>query len=68
MNDDTNTKGKTMYQIKFTSGYEIQVIGKGDNGLCRVVNEHGVVAKTGTYAECEAWLNARAVKSLSVAK
>jgi hypothetical protein len=57
-----------MYQIKCECGYEIQVVGKGEKGLCRVVqatsSEH-TVRFTGTYAECEKWLADRAVKVLS---
>lgn len=54
-----------MYQIKAQNGYEIQVIGKGDRGVCRVVKatsgEH-IVAFTGTYAACTRWLTARGLK------
>ncbi len=52
-----------MYQIKCTCGYEIHVIGKGENGLCRVVRDNQT-AFAGTYAECETWLAARAVKAI----
>ena len=48
-----------MYQIKFSSGYEIQVIGRGENGLCRVENADGITTHSGTYATCKAWLGAR---------
>lgn len=51
-----------MYQIKFEGGYEIQVIGKGEKGLCRVQDSQQRIVFTGTYAECEKWLNGRAVK------
>lgn len=51
-----------MYQIKCSGGNEIQVIGKGENGLCRVVNSVGEIIKTGTYAECVSWCEARAIK------
>lgn len=53
-----------MYQIKAQCGYEIQVIGKGKNGLCRVCSNQHVVVFTGTYAECEKWLADRAVAIL----
>lgn len=51
-----------MYQIKATNGYEIRVIGKGENGLCEVADANGKTVKTGTYAECEKYLMDRAVK------
>lgn len=54
-----------MYQIKFQSGYEIQVIGRGENGLCRVENQHGQTATEGTYDQCKKWLENRGVRSLS---
>ncbi len=49
-----------MYQEKCSSGNEIQVIGKGKKGLCRVVRDN-VIRFTGTYAECVAWCTARAI-------
>jgi hypothetical protein len=58
----------TMYQIKCECGYEIHVVGKGEQGLCRVVKATGgeqTVRFHGTYAECEKWLADRAVKVLS---
>ena len=55
-----------MFQIKFQCGYEIQVIGKGENGSCRVCNSNQHVVFRGTYAECERWLTSRAVRSLLV--
>lgn len=54
-----------MYQIKsiagrgINNGYEIQVIGKGDNGLCRVVDNNFTEKFSGTYAECITWLRDR---------
>ena len=51
-----------MYQVKCTSGNEIQVISKGENGLCRVVGNNGETKYSGTYEQCVAWLEARAVK------
>lgn len=54
-----------MYQIKCQNGYEIQVIGKGEKGLCRVQDGRQRIVFTGTYAECEKWLADRAVKTLS---
>jgi hypothetical protein len=53
-----------MYQIKFQNGYEIQVIAKGENGLCRVVNQRYQIVFTGTYAACVKWLADRAVMAL----
>jgi hypothetical protein len=53
-----------MYQIKAQNGYEIQVIGRGENGLCRVVTKYCHVCFTGTYAACVAWLTARAIAVL----
>ncbi len=52
-----------MYQIKCQCGYEIHRIGKGENGLSRVERDN-VTRFTGTYAQCVAWLSARAVKTL----
>jgi hypothetical protein len=49
-----------MYQIKAQCGYEIQVIGKGEQGLCRVVKDDRECYR-GTYAECARWLKQRAV-------
>ncbi len=57
-----------MYQIKYTNGYEIQVIGKGEKGLCRIADADNKIVKSGTYAECEKWLKARSVRELSAAK
>lgn len=54
-----------MYQVKAQNGYEIQVIGTGENGLCRVNDSNGFTVFTGTYAECEKWLTNRAVKVLA---
>lgn len=48
-----------MYQIKYSDGYEIQVVGKGDKGLCRVRKSTSTVqhdAFAGTYDECCQWL------------
>lgn len=53
-----------MYQVKFTSGYEIHIIGKGEKGLCRVVNSIGFIVYESTYAACERWLNARTVRAV----
>ena len=51
-----------MYQVKCTNGNEIQVIGKGENSLCRVVGATGEVKYTGTYAQCVKWIEERAGK------
>lgn len=54
-----------MYQVKniegrtLNNGYEIQVIGKGDKGLCRVVDNLYAVKFSGTYDECVAWVKER---------
>ncbi|AMV24606.1 hypothetical protein VT84_13990 [Gemmata sp. SH-PL17] len=54
-----------MYQIKCECGYEIRVIGKGENGLCKVVKaDSNHEAFSGTYAQCEKWLSDRGVKTL----
>lgn len=53
-----------MYQIKFQNGYEIQVIGPGENGPCRVCDSENRVVFRGNYEACEKWLNDRAVSSL----
>lgn len=55
-----------MFQVKCQNGYEIHVIGKGENGLCRVANHDHQIVFTGTYAQCEKWLNDRAVKVISM--
>lgn len=54
-----------MYQLKAQNGYEIQVIGRGDKGLCRVEDAENRIVYTGTYEECVAWLAARAVRMLT---
>jgi len=53
-----------MFQIKFQNGYEIQVIGRGEDGLCRVEDRDNRTVFAGTYSECEAWLNSRAVYAI----
>ena len=45
-----------MYQIKYSDGNEIQVIGRGENGLCRVVGRNGEDKHVGTYETCVKWL------------
>jgi len=52
-----------MYQINFQNGYQIQVIGRGEKGICRVVDRHQNIMFSGVYAACETWLNNRAVFS-----
>lgn len=53
-----------MYQVKeiegrkINNGYEIQVIGSGDKGLCRVMTNDSQEKFTGTYDECVKWLKA----------
>ncbi len=51
-----------MFQIKCGNGYEIQVIGKGERGLCRVESHDNRTVFSGTYAQCKRWLLDRAVK------
>lgn len=52
-----------MYQIKCTCGLEIQVIGKGDNGLARVVRQHSQhVEFVGPWPAVEKWLADRGVE------
>lgn len=51
-----------MYQITCSDGYELHVIGKGDNGLCRVVNRNGQIVLEAGYVECAQWLADRGVK------
>lgn len=51
-----------MYQIKCSSGNEIQVIGKGENGPCRVMNSNGEQIYYGTYDQCVTWCEDRAIK------
>jgi hypothetical protein len=63
-NETLTQREKSMYQIKFQCGYEIQVIGRGDAGLCRVVNSSNQIVYSGTYAACEKWLADRAVPAL----
>jgi hypothetical protein len=50
-----------MYQIKCSDGYEIQVVGEGENGLCNVNDRNAKKVYSGTYAECKTWLDARGV-------
>lgn len=45
-----------MYQVKFTDGYEITVMGN----LCRIW-DNKVEKFCGTWNECLAWLKARGV-------
>lgn len=54
-----------MYQIKYQCGMELQVIGMSDNGLCRIVNERGVVEYEGPYTTCERWLSDRKITMAS---
>lgn len=54
-------KGNNMYQVKYTAGYEIQVIGQGEKGLCRVTDNHNAIQISGTYSECEKWLSDRKI-------
>lgn len=51
-----------MYQILCECGYEIQVIGTGENGLCRVADQNNRIVFHGTYGECVKWLADRAVR------
>ena len=51
-----------MYQIKRQCGYEIQGIGRGENGLCRVADHDGRIVYSGTYAQCDSWLRERGVR------
>jgi hypothetical protein len=50
-----------MYQIRYQNGYEIQVIGKGNNGPARVTNSDGKIVKEAGYQECAEWLEYRGV-------
>lgn len=50
-----------MYQIK-CGRYQIQVIGRGDNGLCRIEHDPKGTVFSGTYIECVSWLEARGIK------
>jgi len=49
-----------MYQIKYTSGLEIQVRGN----LCSVVDWEHNERYCGTYEACHAWLTARACREI----
>lgn len=54
-----------MYQIKFGGGYEIRVIGRGENGLCKVAKStsgNDAEKFSGTCAECEQWLAERGIQ------
>lgn len=52
-----------MYQIKAQGGWEIQVVAKGENGLCRVLKDN-VIRFQGTHDECVQWLANRGVHLL----
>lgn len=55
-----------MYTIKCQGRYEINVVGKGENGLCRINHTtNNVTVFSGTYAACVEWLAARGTKTLS---
>jgi hypothetical protein len=54
-----------MWQEKYTSGNEIQVLGKGENGLSRVVNSLGRIEFEGGYKDCVAWLKSRACRPIN---
>jgi len=51
-----------MYQIICSGGHEIQVIGRGELGLCRVENNNHVTLYSGTYDQCVQWCTDRAIK------
>lgn len=52
-----------MYQIQCECGYQIQVIGKGEKGMCQIVKSpYPDAVYTGTYDECVKWLMDRAVR------
>lgn len=53
-----------MYQVPYCGGFQILVVGSGENGLCRVM--YGTSSCTderfeGTYVECEKWLADRGI-------
>lgn len=56
-----------MYQIRevdghrIINGHDIQVVGAGEKGLCRVMDGGGQEKYSGTYAECVQWLRDRAM-------
>lgn len=56
-----------MYQIsdingqKLINGYAIVVIGRGENGLCRIDDGNGQEKFRGTYSECVSWLTSRSM-------
>lgn len=47
-----------MYQIHYTWGYEIQVIGD----LCRIANSDNQIVFSGTYDACVSWLKTRTAR------
>ncbi len=53
-----------MYQIRYQNRYEIQVIGKGEVGLCRVANLNNQIVFSGTYSQCNQWLANRKVVAI----
>lgn len=57
-----------MYQVPAQNGYEIHVIGKGENALCRIQDKNSRQVHYGTYDECIKWLHDRALKLLEEVK
>lgn len=55
-----------MYQIMYTSGMTLVVIGSGDNGLSRIDDSTGREVHRGIYPECVKWLVDRGDSEASV--
>lgn len=54
-----------MYQIKYQEGHEIRVIGKGENGLCKVAKATSSNDRelfSGTYDH--KWLSDRGIREV----
>lgn len=49
-----------MYQINYTSGYQLVVIGTGTNGLARITR-NGLTVREDGYQACAEWLQDRGI-------
>jgi len=61
MKRNNEREGETMYQIKYTGGYEIQVI---SDRHCRVSDRHNNIVFEGTYDQCHQWLTDRTCRRI----
>ena len=54
-----------MYQLKCSDGFEIHVIGMGNNGLCNVVDRNGKQVLSAGYDDVKQWMNSRGISELT---